>query len=487
MLNLEKLIRSRKLSKFLVLPLYPLFFAIYPVLFLFSSNIKETTFDQVYMFLLVSIVMTTILWAVIFILVKDLSKSALMVLILLIAFFSYGRVFDMLKNFSFPLTKHIYLVAIYLLIFGYLCYFSTFVKNPETKINIILILNIVASVLVIINVVTIVIFYSLNTPQKSGIITNENVHNSFTKEKPDIYLIIPDEYASVNTMKEVYDYDNTEFTNYLESIGFYIANGVSKYIGTSNSIPSILNMNYIEEGSSSMSESNVQKYLESIGYSTTWFGTEAYYDGIWKIKTNKYYNFYHNTYNDFEKVYISTTLLRPYYDYNLNKQYFDVYRTSLNKTLSAFTSEIDEPGPKLVILHLLAPHQPFIFDENGKEVDFEHRFNWNDKKYYRNQYIFTTKILTDMVKNINKSSNSKSIILIQSDHGPRGGITENDIKTNGEVVPEKYRHEVFQAYYLPNNGDSVMYKDISPVNLFRVVFDFYFNTDFGKLEDYKFK
>lgn len=470
------------------IPIYPLLLAVYPVLFLFSYNIAETPLNEIYVPLLLSIIVSLLIWAIVFAVTKDLLRSALIVAVIQLFLFNYGRIYDLFTSINVSFAKHRYLIAIMILITGYACYFIMFIKNKNTKGNLTLTLNIVTSALIIINVVNISMF-NINRVDKKHEVKEQSINLDISDkyDRPDIYLIIPDEYASVNTMKEVYEYDNSEFIKDLEDKGFYIANGKSKYIGTSSSIPSILNMNYLEQGSSSISDSKVQKYLESIGYKTTWFGIEAYYDSIWKIKASQYYNFYHNgMISEFEKVLIETTFIRPFYEYNLNKQYLDIYRSAINKSLSTFSSTINDPGPKLVILHLMSPHEPFIFDANGGEVSFDNRFNWNDKKYYRDQYIYITKRLTNLTNELISKTKGNAIILIQSDHGPRGGITENDSVTNWDIVPEGYRHEVFQAYYLPNNGASVMYKEISPVNLFRVIFDYYFKTKLGKLEDYKY-
>ena len=37
---------------------------------------------------------------------------------------------------------------------------------------------------------------------------------------------------------------------------------------------------------------------------------------------------------------------------------------------------------------------------------------------------------------------------------------------------------------MPQGGDSLLYDSITPVNTFRLIFDFYFGTDHGLLDDY---
>jgi len=41
----------------------------------------------------------------------------------------------------------------------------------------------------------------------------------------------------------------------------------------------------------------------------------------------------------------------------------------------------------------------------------------------------------------------------------------------------------FNAYYLPHEGESILYDDVTPVNSFRLIFNYYFNGDYEILED----
>jgi hypothetical protein len=45
---------------------------------------------------------------------------------------------------------------------------------------------------------------------------------------------------------------------------------------------------------------------------------------------------------------------------------------------------------------------------------------------------------------------------------------------------------IFSAYYLPGGGEGYLYPTITPVNTFRFIFDLYFGTHFGRIEDESF-
>ena len=69
------------------------------------------------------------------------------------------------------------------------------------------------------------------------------------------------------------------------------------------------------------------------------------------------------------------------------------------------------------------------------------------------------------------------IIIIQSDHGsefPDSATRENKIR-------EKMAN--FNSYRLPNGGQEILYDEITSVNSFRVIFNYYFNGDYDLLDD----
>jgi hypothetical protein len=78
--------------------------------------------------------------------------------------------------------------------------------------------------------------------------------------------------------------------------------------------------------------------------------------------------------------------------------------------------------------------------------------------------------MIDILRSIIESSDDPPIIVLQGDHGLR---QENLL-------------EILSAYHLPEGVDAGLYPSISPVNSFRVVFDGYFGTDYGLIDDLSF-
>jgi hypothetical protein len=146
-------------------------------------------------------------------------------------------------------------------------------------------------------------------------------------------------------------------------------------------------------------------------------------------------------------------------------------------------------GPKFVFAHLLIPHEPYVFDRNGRPLTDSEVEDRSDKENYLNQLIFVNKRIKWLVNEILSKSKRTPIIIIQSDEGPyiskelerlyAGKISWKDLSK--EAL--KIHMRIFNAYYLPEFDKKLLYKSISPVNTFRLIFNFYFGTNFKLLKD----
>ena len=61
------------------------------------------------------------------------------------------------------------------------------------------------------------------------------------------------------------------------------------------------------------------------------------------------------------------------------------------------------------------------------------------------------------------------------------GNLENWDNPTNEMIKERMDNIMF--IYLPSNETDIFYEEITPVNVFRVLFNHYFETDFEILED----
>ena len=143
--------------------------------------------------------------------------------------------------------------------------------------------------------------------------------------------------------------------------------------------------------------------------------------------------------------------------------------------------------PVFVFMHVMAPHDPYVFGPDGEEVDYKYTFGptgiayldpSEEKTAYLNQLIYLTKILKDVIKNLQENSENQPIIIVQSDTGPSTKF--------GETMNEMHqvdRMSIFNAYYFPNGKYDLLSDDVTPVNSFRIVFDSHFETNYGLVDD----
>ena len=69
-----------------------------------------------------------------------------------------------------------------------------------------------------------------------------------TCEKPDIYLILADEYAGKKQLEEVFHFDNSAFEDQLRERGFYVIDStISNYNQTTYSMAYLFEMNYLKD------------------------------------------------------------------------------------------------------------------------------------------------------------------------------------------------------------------------------------------------
>jgi hypothetical protein len=149
-----------------------------------------------------------------------------------------------------------------------------------------------------------------------------------------------------------------------------------------------------------------------------------------------------------------------------------------------------QPGPKFVFAHLLAPHPPFVFSPDGEPVEADWDYRLSDGSHFdgtRDQYIngyrgqiqYINTLLAETIDQILESSATPPVIILQGDHGPGAYLDYESLENT--CIQERF--SILNAYYFPNQDKSIFDSSISPVNSFRILFDSYFNTSLGLIED----
>jgi len=348
------------------------------------------------------------------------------------------------------------------------CFFI--IKSKRAFTNITIYLNTLIITLIIIE--SIKVFINISSPAQDYKLGLKNTINPEELQlkvgpdtAPDIYYIVLDSYTSSKSLKEFWNYDNSEFTDYLKSKGFYIAeDSKSPYPYTNISIPSTLNMSYIYQGTDwkkLLKYSIVINLLTSNGYDFINFS-------LFDIGTQEKYYIFPDSGN-YPSVIFNKTIPATIINRILERQMGDINLEIFSKIKEISSSK--HKKPVLVYGHLMMPHAFYLFDEHGNRMPETYFSDIYDKNKYLKQLIFTNKLAIDCVETILSKSVNKPIIIIKGDHGAR------IFKSPGEEdTYKKEAFSIFNAYYLPDGGNKLLYSSISQVNDFRIIFNYYFHT-----------
>ena len=265
-------------------PIHIIFLTIFPIIFIFSGNMKELVPTDVLIPLLIIVPISLTIFFILKLILKDSKKAALIVSIGLVLFFTYGHFYNILKGFTIldeVIGRHRYLIIPFILGIIIPTYFI--IKSKIDFQNITKIVNGISIVLVImvfVNVTTFgmteiesystIHYESTNDPMKL-----QNIYNT-----PDVYYIILDEYGGPESMKYL-NYDNSQFYEFLKEKKFIIPEkSTGNYPISQFSIGSSLNMEYLSDLSNNVGKdsksylpiiqmvynSQVIKNFKSLGY-----------------------------------------------------------------------------------------------------------------------------------------------------------------------------------------------------------------------------
>ncbi len=479
------------------LVLHPIFFALFPVLFLYSHNREEAlTPDQVLIPLAASLLAALLLWGLLNLIWKNWRKSGLAVSLFLLLFFSYGHLHTALTGVTaagLNLWQHRYLLGAYGLLFLLVIFLTVRTRRELDKLT--AVLNLVSATLVAISLVSIAVFSIRRgtADRRPGEEAAEAVSSPAAgDDNPDIYYIILDAYAHEQTLKEIHDFDNSEFSKFLQESGFYVVpEGRSNYPFSAPSLASSLNFQYLDylrgtDGDNPgisvafyylIENNRAVRFLKSRGYKfvhfdSGWSGNERNRHADLQLR--------YGYGNEFAVVLAQTTLLLPF------RRVLHLLAGDHRRRILGIFAGIAEvhrtvPGPKFVFAHLVCPHGPYVFGPEGeeREVDMVSLTRPGRHRAYLDQVMFVNMKVRELLEVLLAPSERPPVIIIQADHGP---ISVRGFKDPSDRFLRE-RMRILNAYFLPDNGNELLYPTITPVNTFRLIFNRYLGQDFPLLPD----
>lgn len=460
--------------------LLPLFFVFHG----FVENYAQISFlDALQLFLFYALV-TAAICAAGFFIFRSWPKAFLFAFILMEVHFFYGSFHDGLKKlFGVTFFTSYTLLLPFVALFFILSFI--FIKSTHRKFaRLTNYLNTVFICLLILDAGVLGIKI-----KKNSYYGKNALPAAFTKcdtcQKPDVYLIVADEYAGYDELKSLFHFGNDSFQNALTQRGFHvIPHSTSNYNFTPFSIASALNLSYLPILDTNHTAHDIPKVMGMIGENilTHFFykqGYEVFNNAIFDLPREPKQALSSFLPDKTKYITAQTLVSRVYQDlyyhivtdlkqdwaikeglYNNLKANRFLYEKTIETSLKKVT-------PKFSYTHLSMPHWPFYFNEHGQFNPAETLYNDMDKNRYLGYLQYVNKKLLYLIDQIQKNSSTPPIIVLISDHGFRGPV---------DGVEKRYKFMNLCALYMPDGNYAPYYDTLSLVNLFRTIL----NQRFGQ-------
>lgn len=489
--------------------IHPFLFGFYPVLFLLKKNYGEALPSDLPAPLLVIVGIVLLSLVINRLLFKSWERAAIITTVFIFLAFSFGHIKSLIPWFGKMVQDVQPLIRLMLWIFTFfvlpvlLTIFFTRGKNQnfETPTRA---LNVIALVMTLFMIVPIV-QKAIQVGSDQRVAISDEVEDvirpaEYATQLPDIYYIILDGYGRTETFENVYGFTNKPFLKELEQRGFYIAReSQSNYDYTLHSLPSILNMGYIQdvmEGydpsliyywpwyTKNAQSSKVSRFLKEKGYYHLHMGSSAFRP----THINQYAdeNFTLPQITDFERMVIKMSVI--------GKMESVLTTSGMRRNTLEILKKLKEvPERKestYTFVHLVPPHPPYIFKADGSHyspIELVINDGFKRKELYAAQTEFINNALLPVIDEIKAKSKVPPIIIIQGDHGPRppwrGQLKHAKLgdADYGEFLDETMR--IFNAYHVPESVKKDLYSKITPVNSFRILLNHLFGENFPLLAE----
>ena len=490
--------------------IHPFLFGIYPIFFLYSHNYFDTYLSLLFVPLIFILTITIVLIISLRIIIKSDAKAGIILSLFYILFFSYGSLFDLIKNLYEETDLDIIIFFVEIIILGIGIFFI--VRSKNTFPILVGFLNVISISLISFSLLTITAYAitQSNDIEYSKVTNQIEIQENLNYDKlPDIYHIILDAYGREDVLKELYNYDNGDFIDYLRDKGFYVASkSASNYSQTYLALGSMFNLDYLDEVLPKITaESKDKKWwkypirdfrffniIKKFGYKI--FALSSGFMHTELINADVYNNQVYMT--EFDNLLYNTTLLAPLA--KRGYRFYDQYSLHRRRILNTFENLKNMPrfsSPTYIFAHIMSPHPPFVFDEHGNPIDAPWESTNDDgskyiqypgtsrEKYYEEygkQVTYLNGKLKEVINSILVKPNRPTIIILQGDHGLRSHIYWK----NTEKANFKESLSILNTYYFYDGNYEQLYENISPVNSFRVIFNQYMGMDYELLEDKSF-
>jgi hypothetical protein len=464
----------------------PLLAAAFPILYLYGHNAWVLDLTSLKVPLGYSMFVAAVVYGLFVLLKRKPANASLSATAFMLFYFSYGFIYRLLMKPDMYPIYHFTLLPLMVALALYAGLFISRLK-PNIAISLKNSLLIMAMTLVVYNLAVITPAEVQKAQQKKATpIPVIGVTDNTGVQYPDIYYVIFDEFAGFPA-NSAYFHSNTiaQFETFLQQHHFFVAaNSRAVTINTQTEMATRLNLQqyYLTDDPSVtnavLDNNKVMQILKSYGYTTAVLN--MFFQGI-----NADYNLSYDPQkvsgmatDQFKQAFFGDTMFNAFSDFFLSataaeQNQRDLILYTLNQTANLPTSI---KSPKFVYAHLLLPHDPYIFDQNGNLLPPEDNY---DNHFYQGQYEYAAKLAEDLITKLLAKANPSNppVIIIQSDEGARNiqRRDQNNIVLGG--ILENYNidnaYYILNAMYLPGYDTTPLPNNLPPIDTFVVVLNHY--------------
>lgn len=475
----------------------PFFLVLLPVYFVFhgySQNKASLTGSESVALTGEYLLVAGILYVVCFLLFGRWQKASLFAFALLFFQLFFGPLLDGLKSISpgFLLAK--YSVLLPLAFCAFVAFFLFLKRSTGSFTRVISYLNLLLVVLIILDLPAVFTTKTAGSHQTMMPVCQQC-------EKPDVFIIIADEYPDSTSLATAFQFNNGEFLKALRQRGFHVVpRSRASYNFTPYAVASLFGMDYLPhlKGRKTATEdlnlcyarindNPVLRFFQNNGYEIR--NCSIFNVANQPTKARQHYiligkdrllsqTFSERVRKDLGYHLVTTLKLQS----AINS--YAYYTKRCNETLLAsLQTELERKTtkPRLVYTHLLMPHFPYYYDNAGKLrppsfVTDESNYN---KAAFVEYLQYSNSVFLKLIDSVLVKSTKPPIVFFMGDHGFRW--FERNMKAGD---PNYYMN--LNTVFLPNRNYGPFYDSLSGVNQFRVLLNASFGQQLPLLKDTSF-
>ena len=439
-----------------------------PSLYLYCNNAYELTLSAVALPLFASVALGLICLLALWLISRNLPFATLVTVVAMALFLNFNFVVSLVDAVWPHARVRVYYIVAAVIFFALLFLLLRLRRNGELPTILTRLLLIASVVVLAFNIVNAV----PDAARRRSATAFASSEVAPQAERPNLYYLIADEYASFSEIKTYYDYDNSAFRDALAGLGFSVSeDSYNRGGGTMRNMADNVNLGPVSTDDMTLADytdlfNNGTLYgaLEGMGYSLSQLGSlyplpQILEQESFSIDSGA------ATMNgeSAAELLVKNSMLMPLPTMLYWRMVADEGDLAVFNWLDD-AANYTSPGGRAIFLYICSPHPPFYYDADGGRVDAANWTNWTDTRYYLDQYQYITRRLETTVRSI-IANDPGAIILLQSDHGLR--YHEDSDLPHTFWIETDDQHRILNALYY--GGERVDIAGLSGYNTWRYV------------------